>query len=111
MVWLSADAETVWQRMQADAATRERRPNLATGGLDDTVERQGRLDLVREIADLASSLDYKAGIGRIAELVVRDLGDWCVVDLAEEGAPLKRVAVGLVHRRPPVVPSANVQSL
>jgi len=52
VVWLSADAETVWQRMQADAATRERRPNLATGGLDEVRELlQVRESLYRDCAD------------------------------------------------------------
>jgi PAS domain S-box-containing protein len=56
-------------------------------------ERQGRLDLLREVADVASSLDYRAAIERVAELVVRDLADWCIVDLADEGGPLKRLTV------------------
>jgi len=59
----------------------------------ETVERQGRLDLLREVGDVAGSPDYKAAIERVAELVVRDFGDWCLIDLAEEGAPLKRLAV------------------
>jgi PAS domain S-box-containing protein len=58
-----------------------------------TAERQRRLDLLREIAHQASSLDYGASMERIAGLIVRGFADWCVVDLAEEGAPLKRVAV------------------
>ena len=67
--------------------------------VSDTIERQGRLDLLREVAEVASSLDYKAAIERVAELVVRDVGDWCLVDLAEEGAPLKRVAVARAEPR------------
>jgi PAS domain S-box-containing protein len=67
--------------------------------VSDTVERQRRLDLLREVADLASSVDYKTGIERIAELVVRDFGDWCLVDLAEEGSPLKRLAVARAEPR------------
>jgi PAS domain S-box-containing protein len=59
----------------------------------ETAERQARLDLLREVAEHASSLDYKASIQRIAGLVVRGFADWCLIDLAEEGAPLKRVAV------------------
>ncbi|MGN6431640.1 MAG: ATP-binding protein [Gaiellaceae bacterium] len=59
----------------------------------ETAERQARLDLLREVAELASSLDYKTSIERIAALVVRGFADWCLVDLAEEGAPLRRVAV------------------
>jgi len=64
----------------------------------ETVERQGRLDLLREVAGAAASPDYKAAIERIAELVVRDFGDWCLIDLAEEGSPLKRLAVA--HAEP-----------
>jgi two-component system phosphate regulon sensor histidine kinase PhoR len=67
--------------------------------VSDTVERQRRLDLLREVADRASSADYKTGIERIAELVVRDFGDWCLVDLAEEGSPLKRLAVARAEPR------------
>ncbi len=35
VVWLTADAETIWRRLQADAATTERRPNLTVGGLEE----------------------------------------------------------------------------
>lgn len=33
VVWLTAPASVLWQRLQADATTAERRPNLAQGGL------------------------------------------------------------------------------
>jgi shikimate kinase len=33
VVWLTADAATLWQRLQADTTTRERRPPLVGGGL------------------------------------------------------------------------------
>jgi shikimate kinase len=33
VVWLQAPAALLWQRLQADTATAERRPNLAGGGL------------------------------------------------------------------------------
>jgi PAS domain S-box-containing protein len=65
----------------------------------DTTARQGRLDLLREIADVTSSADYKAAIERVAELVVREFGDWCLIDLAEEGSPLKRLAVARAEPR------------
>jgi shikimate kinase len=32
VVWLTADVDTLWQRMRDDAATAERRPDLAGGG-------------------------------------------------------------------------------
>jgi PAS domain S-box-containing protein len=65
----------------------------------DTTAKQGRLDLLREIADAAASADYKAAIERVAELIVRDFGDWCLIDLAEEGSPLKRLAVAQAEPR------------
>jgi two-component system phosphate regulon sensor histidine kinase PhoR len=59
-----------------------------------TVERQRRLDFVREAGQvLGSSLDYRSAIQRFAELAVRDYADWCVVDIIEDGSPLKRLAV------------------
>jgi len=33
VVWLTADAATLWRRLQEDARTEERRPQLSTGGL------------------------------------------------------------------------------
>ena len=65
----------------------------------ETIEREGRLGLLREVAEVASALDYKAAIERISEVVVRTLGDWCIVDLAEEGAPLKRLTVARAEPR------------
>ncbi len=38
VVWLRAPAQVLWQRMQADATTAERRPNLAQGGLTEIEE-------------------------------------------------------------------------
>ena len=42
---------------------------------------------------LGSSLDYETTLGNLARLVVPQLGDFCVVDLAEEGKRIRRVAV------------------
>jgi PAS domain S-box-containing protein len=82
----------IGERKQAEDEC-ERLLAAERSAVSDTTERQGRLDLLREVADVASSPDYKAAIERIAGLVVRDLGDWCLIDLADEGAPLKRLAV------------------
>ena len=38
VVWLTADAATLWQRLLADDTTAERRPNLSRGGLDEVAE-------------------------------------------------------------------------
>ena len=107
VVWLREHARTISRRdgrplfgesFLVDVGERKRAEDecdrlvaAERAAVSDTIERQGRLDLLREVAGVASSLDYKAAIERAAELVVRDFGDWCLVDLAEEGAPLKRV--------------------
>jgi shikimate kinase len=38
VVWLSAPADVLWRRLQDDATTLERRPNLAAGGLAEVEE-------------------------------------------------------------------------
>jgi shikimate kinase len=38
VVWLTADIETLWQRVQADGATAERRPVLTVGGREEIEE-------------------------------------------------------------------------
>ncbi len=52
IVWLTADIETLWQRVQADSATTERRPPLTIGGRAETEEIiQLREPLYRQCAD------------------------------------------------------------
>ena len=73
---------------------RDRHAAAQRAAAAETAERQSRLDLLHGIAEAtAFSLDYTGALERVAELVVRELADWCVIDLAEEGAPLKRVVI------------------
>ncbi len=59
-----------------------------------TTERQSRLELLRRAGDeLAATLDYHAALGRVAELVVSNFADWCIVDVVDDGNAVKRVAV------------------
>jgi shikimate kinase len=53
VIWLTADADTLWQRLQSDDATWARRPNLIAGGRTEIEEllRQ-RESLYRACADL-----------------------------------------------------------
>jgi shikimate kinase len=52
VIWLTADAETIWQRLQADVATADRRPALTVGGLEEIRELlQVREPLYRACAD------------------------------------------------------------
>jgi two-component system phosphate regulon sensor histidine kinase PhoR len=61
----------------------------------EVAERQARLDLVRRAGhELASTLDFEAALARLADLLVREFADWCVVDLSDDANELRRVAVG-----------------
>ena len=53
VIWLIAEADALWQRMHADSATVEQRPDLSCGGLAE-IQEQMRLrePLYRSIADL-----------------------------------------------------------
>jgi shikimate kinase len=60
VVWLTADAETIWQRMQADATTAHRRPNLAGGGLSEIAELLAwREPLYRDCADFTVDTTHR----------------------------------------------------
>ncbi|MEA2624888.1 MAG: hypothetical protein QOD06_933 [Candidatus Binatota bacterium] len=55
---------------------------------------RSRLSFLSEASRvLGSSLDYETTLGNLARLVVPQFGDFCVVDLAEEGERIRRVAV------------------
>jgi hypothetical protein len=42
---------------------------------------------------LASSLDYPATLATVARLAVPEMGDWCVVDVADAEGRLQRLAI------------------
>ncbi len=53
VVWLTAEPATIWQRLQRDPTTPERRPALAWGGLAEVEEAlQTREPLYRACADI-----------------------------------------------------------
>jgi shikimate kinase len=52
MAWLTAAPATIWQRLQADATTWDRRPNLSVGGPEEVEELlHAREPFYRECAD------------------------------------------------------------
>jgi PAS domain S-box-containing protein len=72
---------------------RERLQVAERAAAEEVAERQSRLDLVRRAGqELTSTLDHQAALSRVADLIVRDLSDWCVIDLIDEG-DLKRAVV------------------
>ena len=52
--------------------------------------------LARASEVLSSSLDYQVTLEHVAELVVRELADWCAIDVRETDGEIHRMAV--VHR-------------
>jgi PAS domain S-box-containing protein len=67
------------------------------GSVIDIHERkrgEERLSFVSEASRILSeSLDYEATLARTTELSVPALGDWCMVDILQEGGGIKRVKV------------------
>jgi shikimate kinase len=54
VVWLTADADTLWERVRNDAGTAGRRPDLLGGGAEEVSEiLRARESLYRGCADLA----------------------------------------------------------
>jgi shikimate kinase len=73
VVWLTAEASTLWQRIQQDSATAHRRPNLAGGGLSEVEELlRNREPLYREVAGLAVATDRRT-TEEIADTIVQQL--------------------------------------
>lgn len=61
IVWLTGDARTLWQRLQGDASTAERRPDLARGGLAEIEELlEVREPLYRSCAHFDVSTEGKS---------------------------------------------------
>lgn len=75
VVWLTGDAEILWERLQKDATSGERRPNLAQGGLEEIQEvlRQ-RAPLYAACADLMLDTAGRTP-EEIADTIVRWLGE------------------------------------
>jgi PAS domain S-box-containing protein len=69
----------------------------------EALDRQRKLDVLARAGEiLASSPNYQATLRRVAELAVRDLGDWCVVDLLDDDGTATRLAAA--HSGPGVPP-------
>jgi signal transduction histidine kinase len=80
---------------------------------------EARLQFLAEAGHLlAESLDYDVTLSTLADLIVPRLADWCIVDLVEGDATLRRVAVraadsrkqallDALHREYPPVPGSG----
>jgi len=76
---------------------------------DVTLEKRAekrRAFLARAMETLASSLDYRTTLTRVAELVVPELADWCTIDILEPGARVSQ-QLALAHADPAKVAFAR----
>lgn len=80
---LEAEREANEARAAREAAEREERRAAFLGAAGQ---------------ELAASLDYEQTIATLARLIVPNLAEMCVVDIAEQDTTIRRVAV--VHRNP-----------
>jgi shikimate kinase len=70
VVWLTADAPTIWERLQRDPTTSERRPALTVGGLAEVEELlRAREPLYRACADFVVDTRGRAPDDIVAALV------------------------------------------
>jgi PAS domain S-box-containing protein len=91
----------VGERRRA-AEQRERLLTAERAATAESLSRQRKLDfLARAAAVLASSPEFETTIRRVAELAVRDIADWCIVDLIEEDGSPTRLAVARGEPAPP----------
>jgi len=74
IVWLTASPETLWQRMQADATTAARRPDLSsTGGINEIIAtRDARAAVYRECAHLEVETEKKTP-SQVADAILEQL--------------------------------------
>jgi PAS domain S-box-containing protein len=97
----------VGERRRA-AEQRERLLTAERAATAESLSRQRKLDfLAHAAAILASSPEFETTIRRVAELAVRDIADWCVVDLIEEDGSPTRLAVARGEPAPPTPEPAS----
>lgn len=74
VIWLTAPADVIWRRIQADATTADRRPNLAQGGMAEIESLLAvREPLYRECADaiVDSARDGAEAIAQVIENIIQ----------------------------------------
>jgi PAS domain S-box-containing protein len=100
----------VSERRAAEAERSELRAAEAATA-EQARDRQRRIDFVAEAASvLASSLELRSTVEQVAKLAVRDLAEWCVVDmLKDDGSVTRFVAEGAETAESSAAPDANAE--
>ena len=86
---LRRDGQYRWFLVRATSIRDDGAVRWLVTGTDVTTARY--LDEATKV--LASSLDYHKTLERLAQLLVPDLADWCVIDLVEGDGELHRVGI------------------
>ncbi len=98
VVWPDASAhwlEARWRRV----LTAQGAPTIVgiARQIDDERAALGRMRFLADVsAALDASLEMERTLAAVADLCVRDLGDWCSIDLAHADGELRNVAVAHV---------------
>jgi PAS domain S-box-containing protein len=98
-----SDGALRWARIDARVVTEgegaDRRPVRIAGTVLDVTDQKRRENEQRLLAELglafASTLDYAATLVNVAQLLVRDLADYCIVDIVEKDTSVRRVEVAV----------------
>ncbi|HEX6697769.1 MAG TPA: SpoIIE family protein phosphatase [Solirubrobacteraceae bacterium] len=94
VVW--PDASTHWLQARWRQVPEAAAPTIVglARRIDDERAALGRVRFLADVsAALDASLDMEDTLATIAELCVRDLGDWCSIDLTDSDGELRNVAV------------------
>jgi PAS domain S-box-containing protein len=72
-------------------------------GISEDVTERRRIEKERKFlaeanVALSASLDYEQTLATIAQLVVRDVADWCIIEIMEEQENLRRLKVASANR-------------
>ncbi|WP_166397042.1 PAS domain S-box protein [Rubrobacter marinus] len=94
---VARDGTERWVAARGQALFEDGRAVRFVGTALEITERKKAEEAQRFLADagtvLSSSLDYRATLRRLAQLVVPALADWCAVDMLDEDGRLIRLAV------------------
>lgn len=75
IVWLQADAESIWHRISNDKLSRDQRPNLTVGGIEEVRSvLEKRSPIYAELSQIAVATS-----GRPAKDVAEDVSAWLEV--------------------------------
>jgi two-component system phosphate regulon sensor histidine kinase PhoR len=102
---------------RAATEERERLRSSREAAAGEAHDRQRKLDAAAQAAAVvAASLDHRLASEEVAALLVRELADWCVVDVLEEDGRLQRVAMRHAEPRaalpePSAEPEAEVREV